>query len=408
MYEHEHYETLCAAAVAGQITEPEWNVLRAHLASCSSCTESLASFGRLSTDLIYEQASRPPDQQIAQLRKRFLKRAAAEGFSASRHQPFFEVPKRWQWSWWVGATVAATLVLFAALEFGISLNRRSTNRTGQTVVQTEAERLTPPLTTATPGAVQSPNGSGITAAKADGDENSLQQEVEQSNARSKAFEEEKSQLLTKLAEQRRELETRAALIAILKEERNTDTSRLADAQSSLEKAKSEKDATEVQFAVQQNEIRDLSEKLRLQSAQLDSDRALFGKNGQSILAARNLHIIDVYDADGNGKRRKSFGRLFYEEGKRLVFYAYDLSDASHPGPHFYAWGADKSDPHFVARLGILHNDGNGEGRWELTFENSGVLSKIDSVFVTAENKEVTKPKGRRVLFAVLGGAPNHP
>jgi hypothetical protein len=135
---------------------------------------------------------------------------------------------------------------------------------------------------------------------------------------------------------------------------------------------------------------------------------LFGKNGQSILAARNLHIIDVYDADGNGKRKKSFGRLFYEEGKRFGLLAYDLSDASHPTPHFYAWGTDKGDPHFVARLGILHNDGNGEGRWELTFENSGVLAKIDSVFVTAESKDVAKPKGRRVLFAVLGGVPNHP
>src|SRR5258708_24391459 len=34
-----------------------------------------------------------------------------------------------------------------------------------------------------------------------------------------------------------------------------------------------------------------------------------------LVAARNLHIVDVYDADSNGKRQRSFGRVFYIEGK---------------------------------------------------------------------------------------------
>jgi hypothetical protein len=365
----------------------------------------LAAFGRLSTDLIYEQASRPAEQELAQLRKRFLKRAAAEGFSAYSRVHVFEIYKRWRWSCSAAAaTAAAALVALVALQFGAFFHRGPTDQRAQGAVDRGSE----PSTTAVPTQVRVLDKSATTVATADEARGGLQLELEQSNAREKVLAEQTAQLSAKLAEQRKELEERAALIGSLQKERTTAALQLADALSSLERTKNDKEATEVQLAVQQNEIRDLSEKLRLETAQFDRERALLGKNGQSILAARNLHIIDVYDADGSGKRRKSFGRLFYEEGKLLVFYAYDLSDANHPAPHFYAWGADKSDPHFVARLGILHNDGNGDGRWELTFDNSGVLSKIDSVFVTAESKEVARPKGRRVLFAVLGGVPNHP
>jgi hypothetical protein len=406
MYEHEHYETLCAAAVAGQITEPEWSVLCAHLAGCPSCTEALASFGRLSTDLIFEEASQPAEQQIAQLRRRFLERAAAEGFPAPRRLSVLALHGHGRWSWWGAVAATAALLVFAAL--GFRTHYKSTDHTDQATGPTTGKPSSLSTAQTPPAPVPTPNRPPTLSAGSDEEKESLREELERGTARTKTLEEEKAQLLAKSAEQRRELEARTALIASLREERNNDASRLADALNSLEKVKDEKDASEVEMAAQQNEIRDLNERLRLQVAQLDRDKALFGKNGQSILAARNLHIIDVYDADGNGKRKRSFGRLFYEEGKRLVFYAYDLSDANHPAPHFYAWGTDKGDPHFIARLGILHNDGNGEGRWELTFENGGVLSKIDSVFVTAESKEVAKPKGRRVLFAVLGGVPNHP
>jgi len=33
-----------------------------------------------------------------------------------------------------------------------------------------------------------------------------------------------------------------------------------------------------------------------------------------LVAARNLHIVDVYDADPSGKRQRAFGRVFYTEG----------------------------------------------------------------------------------------------
>jgi hypothetical protein len=118
--------------------------------------------------------------------------------------------------------------------------------------------------------------------------------------------------------------------------------------------------------------------------------------------------VDVYDADGRGKR-SAFGRVFYVEGKELIFYAYDLADPRHANPHFYAWGKGVNQSAFVAKLGIFHNDGKDEGRWVLRVDDPGVLAKIDSLFVTVEGSQnAEKPHGKTLLYAVLGGQPNHP
>jgi hypothetical protein len=154
----------------------------------------------------------------------------------------------------------------------------------------------------------------------------------------------------------------------------------------------------------------LIEHVNYEKANAEQAQALLaaGPDGQGILAARNLHIVDVYDADTTGKRR-SFGRIFYVENQELVFYAYDLSDQRHANAEFYAWGAGLNPGQEVARLGILHNDGRSEKRWVLKYNDARVLSKLDSIFVTAETgSNPDKPKGKRVLFAVLAGQPNHP
>jgi hypothetical protein len=49
-----------------------------------------------------------------------------------------------------------------------------------------------------------------------------------------------------------------------------------------------------------------------------------GKDIPELLAARQLHVIDVCDTDPDGNRSKAFGRVFLTEGKSLTFYAFDL------------------------------------------------------------------------------------
>jgi hypothetical protein len=46
----------------------------------------------------------------------------------------------------------------------------------------------------------------------------------------------------------------------------------------------------------------------------------------------------------------------------------------------------------------------------LTFDDPRVLAQINSVFVTVEEEKngITRPKGKKILFAFLGNKANHP
>jgi hypothetical protein len=102
----------------------------------------------------------------------------------------------------------------------------------------------------------------------------------------------------------------------------------------------------------------------------------------SLVAARNLHIIDVYDSNPNGKRGRAFGRVFYEEGRSLVFYAYDLAAAhAQKSITFHLWGEKAGNKQTTMSLGVLHDDDPRERRWALTCNDPNLLAKINSVYV---------------------------
>ena len=171
---------------------------------------------------------------------------------------------------------------------------------------------------------------------------------------------------------------------------------------------------EVSLDVQKQTSKELSAKLDSTSSDLQRERDLKSAKSElgDLVAARNLHIVDVYDADGNGRRQQSFGRVFYIEGKSLVFYAYDLDDPSRFKTNvvFHVWGGKAGMKEVTHSLGILHKDDAGQNRWAMTFDDPSVLAQINSVFVTAEsaNKHYDEPHGKKVLYAYFGSQPNHP
>jgi hypothetical protein len=119
----------------------------------------------------------------------------------------------------------------------------------------------------------------------------------------------------------------------------------------------------------------------------------------------------VYDVDARGKRRKSFGRVFFTEGKSLIFYAFDLSTAkAASGERSYqAWGYQQAARKTTQSLGILYLDDQSQNRWVLKFDNPAVLAEIDAVFITVEPPGGSqKPTGQKLLYAYLGGGVNHP
>jgi hypothetical protein len=178
--------------------------------------------------------------------------------------------------------------------------------------------------------------------------------------------------------------------------------------------------TEAILATQDRRVQQLQNELQTARGQLqdqDEQRAAADQQpakGQlsDLVTARNLHIVDVYDADGGGQRKASFGRVFYVEGKSLLFYAYDLQDTRHAKANvvFRVWGGRAGAKEVTHSLGILRNDDARQGLWTMTFDDPSVLAQINSVFVTAESagRRDMLPHGKKVLYAYLGNPPNHP
>lgn len=169
-----------------------------------------------------------------------------------------------------------------------------------------------------------------------------------------------------------------------------------------------------QLAVQKKETGDATSKLEITETQLEKALDLNSAKGEfaSVLGARNLHIVDVYDADASGKRQRPFGRVFYIEGKSLVFYAYDLGATGRFKSNvvFHVWGGKAGVKEVSHSLGILHRDDGGDSRWSMTFDDPKILAVINSVFVTVEaaNRHSDEPHGKKILYAYFGSQANHP
>ena len=196
--------------------------------------------------------------------------------------------------------------------------------------------------------------------------------------------------------------------------RSQESGRLAaELKNELDSVRVHQSASEASLATQQAHTRELSEKLAAQTVLIDRERELLasGREIRDLMGARNLHIIDVFDVDGTGKSAKAFGRVFYTEGKSLIFYAFDLTSRRHPrADHaFQAWGYRDPAPQSARSLGIFYADDKTQNRWVLKFDDPQVLAEIDSVYVTVEPPGGSpKPTGQKLLYAYLNGQPNHP
>jgi hypothetical protein len=154
--------------------------------------------------------------------------------------------------------------------------------------------------------------------------------------------------------------------------------------------------------------RDQERRLTNSEQYLSSDRDI-----RELMGARQLYIADVFDVDSKSRTRKPFGRVFYTQGKSLIFYAFDLD--REPGlknanaAAFQVWGKKNSDEGQPFNLGILYQDNRANRRWVLRFDDPKQLAEINAVFVTVEpNGGSPKPTGKAFLFALLRKEVNHP
>ncbi len=67
------------------------------------------------------------------------------------------------------------------------------------------------------------------------------------------------------------------------------------------------------------ELNDRNQALEQKDELLAKDRDI-----RELMGARDLHVAEVYDVARTGETQKPYGRVFFTEGKSLIFYAYDL------------------------------------------------------------------------------------
>jgi hypothetical protein len=153
--------------------------------------------------------------------------------------------------------------------------------------------------------------------------------------------------------------------------------------------------------------RDQERKIRNNEQYLASDRDI-----RELMGARHLYIADVYDVDSRSRTRKSFGRVFYTQGKSLIFYAFDLDPGVKNVNAFQVWGRKEMPQGAQGRpksLGILYLDSESNRRWVMRFDDAKQLEEIDAVFVTVEpHGGSPKPTSKPFLYALLRKEVNHP
>ena len=401
MNTHDHYEELCAVAASGQASEVELADLRSHLETCPSCRSLAYDFTEIGAQgLTVLAAERQRRQVPLGMTSRFVARARSEGIEISR-EPGSRMPKRNRFAVFASIGFVAALALIVSF---LVFNRPKPSLSAGN--RSLANQASVSSTISQPAQVSDPRlREQLASARAE--LSSLDAKIKAQAGELASVNKNEDGLNSNLAEAEQENAT-------LRSERAKQEARIAQLEAELEKSGSEKNASDVALALKDIELQGLRKQVADQTEALGRQQEFAPKAGdvRELVVARNLHIIDVHDRDGDGKTQRAFGRIFYTEGKSLTFYAYDLADPRKVDAKvsFHVWGEHLGAEKPIRSLGIFHNDDVSDGRWVLTFDDPHVLAQIDSVFVTVESskKAIRAPGGRRILFAFLGDKPNHP
>jgi hypothetical protein len=413
MSDHSQYEELAALAAGGYLDDEELRDFQRHAESCAECKNAVAQFGELvhfGLPLVESRFRRGvsmiTNRPNPGATERFIRRASAEGIEFSPDVRKRKSSPKLNLSFAAGVGVVAAL-LFALL-YGSHVP-------GHTAAQRDQQSAT-----------------------------QAQQQLEQLAGQNSSLDVTVSRLQQTLAEQQRETDALRAQLATqnaaatnaerdngkalsaatltashdaesLEEaeaQRKRLETQLADAAAEVARLNQARASDQAELVADQVQVNQLSAQLKAATTNVDMERQLAaaGKDVRDLMGARQLHVVDVRDTDPNGKAGKAFGRVFLTEGKSLIFYAFDLTDAKklNAKQTFQVWGQQEGKTSSLRSLGFLYVDDKAQRRWALKTEDPAVVSEIDSVFVTVEPEGgAKKPSSQRLLYAYLGEA-NHP
>jgi hypothetical protein len=420
--EHEKFRELSALVNTGTLTASEWAECREHLRLCEECREVHDQYLFMVKEgipLLAAHYSDEPEEVFwddTEMRKNLSARVQAEKAQTSykpgsqssvgRGSSFL---RRMAVNPLARIGVAACLlvaVVFGAYRLG---NRTQAVRRPQVSMEKSIEKLA--------NEKRSLN-------------DSLQAELTQSSELQNLIS-QKEQELTKLRSvlrtredrtnelMRGKTETEEQLRAV-SQQRDVVSARLRDAEQAYDKVKaeltsvrSESDKVPLRIASLESKIEELSTVNLEQERRLQQDEQYLASDRdiRELMGARQLYIADVFDVSSDSSTRKPFGRVFYTQGKSLIFYAFDLDRQAgiKTASTFQAWGSKESSGGKPRNLGILYMDNEANRRWVLRCDDPQQLAEIDAVFVTVEpHGGSRKPTSKPYLFAFLRKEVNHP
>jgi len=415
MSAHESFEQLCALAVTGDIEPEEFRRLQEHLHECAGCRASYRDFHAvLGQGLPTLDRPQTTGWMLGALglKKRFAERARREGITIGSSS------RRTARIGWVLApvTVAAGLLLAA---FVGNVWRARTEAVGEMAVLhsrvTELERRLSERREPAPPIPVAPQPPAVSDRERDLDRqlSRLRDQHDAAAAEKVRLEERVSALSSEMERVRGDSQTARTDVERLERNLRSSEAALSRASQELDSLRATRTADTVLIADQRVRLDQLAATIREQSQTIERERELLavGKDIRDLMGARNLKIVDVQDAGTPGRKRSLPGRIFYTQGKSLIFYAFDLQNKGNANKvAFQAWGKKEGRSQAPRSLGIFYVDDSTQNRWVLKFEDPEVLEQIDQVFVTVEPASGSKqPTGRTFLSAAfLNDAPNHP
>jgi hypothetical protein len=400
MPEHERYEEFCALAAGGLLEGADFADFKAHRKECGDCQFDYDKWCSLVTRDV-SQAQGTLRQKLGAMRakplpysrERFLRRARAEGLifsreveTSARSGPWYFRPVM------MLAPVSLSIVIAVSLTVYHFREVPDTARAKNTAAQQQIAEL-------------KRENSALAASRSKLSESVAAEQRDIQNLRRQL-----ADIATTAETLRRNGEHSSSQNAQLLDESRNQEKLLAEARDEATRSSQLRINDEAALVDQQTRITELSNKLRIASATIDMERQLAaaGKDVRELLAARELHVIDVRDTDPNGKPADAFGRIFLTEGKSLTFYAFDLNPAQATKRSFQVWAVADSGKNSSRSLGFLHADAKAPGRWVLRVDNPELVKQISAVFITSEPAtEVKQPSTQKMLYAYLGEG-NHP
>lgn len=417
------YEELCALAVIGELSSAEFEELQDHLRECSDCQELYADFRRIATDdvglvAIEKQASEPdnltgePDEN--ELLTRLLDQAQREKAVGNYRAapPAADLRRR---SRHESPHFIANWFHKPALSYGM-IALLGCVGVGMAAYRMKEAQLMPALKELSGQLDQWKNRAETMEAQhrstfewvrqRQSEQESLRKSLAAAEAKyarlqaqQKALEFQLATALAKIEQERQDLEA-------AENDAKDKNKQLGELQTRLHSAVQR---TEEQRMIAENLQNRLAWTER--ALKTPANPPIEDAEAKNLLGARDLHIVDVYDVDSNGKTKRTYGRVYYVEKKLLVFYAFDLQDKRHNRTvaGFQAWGYRQPNESKPENLGLFHVEDGALNRWLLEVKNPHLLEHVDAVFVTLEPADGSpSPRGRRLLYANLAGPPNHP